>query len=940
MARPIVLVFQEVASPSTVPVAPDLNTLVVGPAYVIKDYPDDASTILISTAYGAADQPAKTAGSATAWVPPASGVSAVTVTSYPGNATGAIVDKPSVRVFLKTPRVIMGSTYLSSTIAPALGSAVTTSSATPDALNKITFAGGVDLLAAGIAAGDRIVLTDSAGVTLVRTVLSVSESGSNNVLRVTQNLPTTGWTFNTTGGARIERTLTTQEFVDASRTFITFPDDATNTMVLKGAIQLSVTITVAGVDSTVSRTLGYARFYLGYRALRQDLQHIDSCDDTQLAAKVGKLDARNPLAVGVSVALKNCPSGTPIYFYGLASNDATGHAKARDAISSRRDVYAIVPLTTNPSILLSWQIDTLGLADPLIASDTGVPQKFRAVVGSGTLPTATVISPSSVNGTPQHSTALSTLVRTITITEPSAQDIHTALPGNTVTIGMVPSGGSWSTRRGTHLVAHTNSTTQIEVLPGNTTWDDANADTGGTTSGDGGTEIQIRDANGVLIYSKLAKLAITYGSSTLTVTHKVPVTSGGPYRLALVSGATTAVTVSGFDITLTYASGTTVTQAVAAINASPDASAVVVASGSGSDAVTASAFAGLAITGDLSAIDVVENDQYYDILQDNGATFLTSGVLPGDLIEIPANPNNYTSTAFDGAMTTYAVSAVISENRLQITGVDDSPSVALELPHGYSRSGSGAVDVTAPSALNYRVRRVLSKGDQVTALIAIAQSFLCSRTWLVWPDNVIVDGLVDGSLTRTSPLVPVAAGFQPGYYAACAVGGAVAGLPAQHGLTNLGFAGITLLQHSSDYFTDRQLSQISDGGWFVLQQDTPTSAPYCIHQLSTDPSSVETGEVSVVKNIDYVSKYMTATLDPFIGRYNVTEDALAEINRALLNAMEALKMRKVARIGPPLIAGSVTSLGVSSISSDRVEIYLETQIPRPLNRIGLHLVVV
>lgn len=939
MARPIVLVFQELANTSVVPVTPDLQTIIVGPAYVIKDYPDDAADILLSDAYGTADGAAKTAGSATAYVPPAAGATAITVTAYPGNAAGAVVDHASVKLYLRTPRVIMGSTYLAALIAPALGVSITTSNATPDVLNRIQFQGGVDLVAAGIAAGDIIMLTDSAGNTLKRTVLSVGEGGASlNVLRVTQNLPGSGWTYDANGGARIERQLATQIVTDTGGTILVFPDPSEDTLTIKGGITLPVT--VAG--ATVQRTVAYAQGYLAYRALRQDLQQVDSCNASEIVAKVGKIDARNPLAVGLSCALQN--SGrVRMLFYGVKSNDIAGHALFRDAVSSRKDLYAIVPLTTDTSTLLAYKTDCETLADPTLASDTGVVQKFRMVLGSGVLPTDTTAYAGSTDATPQQSGTASGKHRTINIQAPGGADLTSLLPGDLLTIGLVPAGGTWAGRRGTHYVTHVNSALTVEILPTNAAWNDAGDDASGAGPGGAGVEIRVTDPTGTVVkYEKLASKATTFGASTLTVTHRNPVVSGGPYTIAFVAGAALAVSVVGFNIVVTFvAASTTVAQAAAAIAASADANAVVtVQTTGGGDNVTAQAAAPLAIDNGDSGLQTQVNDNYFDILQDNNATFMTSGVIPGDVVQIPANPNDYSASAFDGSFTSYVIAEVVSENRVKLTpATDDTPSVATEFPHFYSRSGSGLIDVTTPNAIRYRIRRQLTKDAQVTNLIEYAQSFMSKRAALVWPDSCTVAGLVDGSLPRASALVPAAAGAQPGYYAACVVGGAMAGLPAQAGLTNLAFAGLTNVIHATDYFTDAQLSRLSDGGWLVLQQDNPTAAPYCVHQLTTNPSAVETGEISVVKDVDFISLFLMGVLNSFIGVYNITEDTLAEINRALIQGMENLKLRRVARIGPPLIDGKVTSLGVSEVSSDRVEIYCDLQVPRPLNRIGLHLVV-
>ena len=80
-------------------------------------------------------------------------------------------------------------------------------------------------------------------------------------------------------------------------------------------------------------------------------------------------------------------------------------------------------------------------------------------------------------------------------------------------------------------------------------------------------------------------------------------------------------------------------------------------------------------------------------------------------------------------------------------------------------------------------------------------------------------------------------------------------------------------------------------------------------------------------------------LEPFIGVYNVTDESLGAVSLALRQGIDSLKLRKVARIGAPVLSGEVTSVQVSEATADRLEVYVTLRIPRPLNTIGLHLVV-
>lgn len=1082
MARPLVLIFQELAQPQATPNTPDLNTVVVGPAYDLFDYPDDASTILLSSTYGQLEARAGN-GTYTGYQPPAAGSDAVTVLEggYPGQSAGSKVDHASVKAVLRLPRVVLGSSYLNPLIAPVFGGSVTTSVA-DRTLVTITGAVTTDFVAAGIQPGDRVVLTSSEpGVeqTVVRVVQSVGEPngdglvapGNENKLRLTQQLPDTGtglgqWVYDANGEIRVERTLASQDLLDPADTILTFPESGSDKLVIKGGVTLSIQLTPAATvavpapaTSTVARALSYAEIYLAYRALRQDLQEVGSvtADDIRVVGGVstllglGKIDARNPLAVGAFLALQNGGS-VPIYYYGVATDDAAGHTSARGAMGTRRDLYCFVPLTQDLNIHAAYKAEFDQMADPTFAQTNGVIQKFRIVLGSIPLPTTETIYSGSISGVAQQPTGVNTArYRTVSIASVSTGSVgvRAVLPGDSVTIGLTPSSADWQNRRGTHTISHVNSSkdypnpgdpSAFEVVPGSSRWDDA----AGAVSGD--VEVLIRAPDGTVKVSSLASVDVSTGAGaggtlgTVRYSMRNPTVVGGPYSITYVASPglpSVVVSVAGFAITITVDGTThTHTQVVNAVNAHTVVSALLLAAvqaggaqvvepstqeprdavpgqtGTAAGIVTGAGIGemrvdGLTGMGPLSVgryltiggagvpvnngtflitavlgatvVDVANptagaipdvnngfitwterytqtsvtpvsgsctatvalNDDLFNRLEDGSATFLTAGVLPGDTIEIPLDPNNYGPAAFDGRLLSYRVSTVQNENRLLIAnGVDDTGALAKELPHFFARDVQDRyIDNTTPNAQNYRIIRALSLEDQLLALVTIAQSVRSKRLTMMWPDQVEVSDLRDGSLARAVPSTRTLAGLQPSYYLACAVGGVIAGIPPQAGLTNGSFVGFTKLVHAQGYFSEPQLSRLSDGGLFVCIQRTPGALPECIHQLTTDPTAIETGELSVVKNVDFISMFFQDLLESFIGQYNVLPETVNEIARAVGDGAEQLKSRRVARFGPPLLEGSITSIGVSEFSADRIELFFNGKVPRPLNTVAFHLVV-
>lgn len=1074
MARPLVLIFQELASPQTTPATPDLNTVIVGPAYDLFDYPDDASTILLSSSYGELEKGAGN-GTYVAYAPPAVGTDAVTVLdgAFPGQSAGSRVDHASVKAWLRMPRVIMGSTSLSSTVAPVFGTGVTTSSS-DRTLITITGVATTDFVAAGIQPGDRVILTSSnSGVeqTVVRVVQSVGEpnaaglvaSSNVNKLRLTQQLPDAGsgegyWVYDTSTEIRIERTLTTQQLVDPTATLVTFPEPGTDKLVIKGGVTLPVVVTPAATESTPSpasttqdRALSYAEIYLPYRALRQDLQAVGSATADSIVVingvsqitGLGKIDARNPLAVGVYVALQNS-GAVPIYYYGVSTDDAAGHLSARGQMGSRRDLYCFVPLTTDLQIHAAYKSEFDQISEPSYAQQYGVVQKFRIAIGSVPLPVSRTIASGSISGVSSQPSGVNTnKYRTLSIASTStgvypanSVNVRNVLPGDAVTIGMIStSDSSWQTRRGTHLVGHVNSSANypnsgdpsaLEIVPGTSRWLNG---VGSPSPAD--IEVLVRGADGNVKMSSLAQVDVTDSGGSLRFLMKNPTVVGGPYTITYALNAaltSVGIAIAGFSVTITVNGTHTHTGVKNAVNAHPVLSTLMtaevlggasVAVNAGSQSVrdevvgqsgaaatitvaatvTVSGISGLtpssvgrylqisgsglgndgvfrivSQTGTVAVIDpagaplvnetllnwqeryaytsvsvvsgsctatVALNDDLFNKLTDGTALFLTAGVLPGDVLEFPLDPNNYAPTAFDERVLAYRVSTVQNENNLLIAnGEDDTASLAKELPHYFVRDYQDRwLDNSTPNALNYRIRRALSLDEQVFALVETAQSVRSKRLTMVWPDLVEVSDLRDGSLPRGIPATRTLAGLQPSTYLACAVAGVVAGVPPQAGLTNGSFIGFSRLVHAQGYFSETQLSRISDGGHFVCIQRTPGALPECIHQLTTNPTAIETGELSVVKNVDFLSKFFQDLLESFIGQYNVLPETLNEIYRAVSDGAQNLQSRRIARFGAPLISGTITSLAVSEFSADRIELFFRGTVARPLNAVAFHLVV-
>lgn len=873
MARPVVLVYQEYAAVTVTPTTPDLNCLMTGPAYWVMDYLDDKSDIAVSTPYGTKNED-------NPYVPPVAFSDAITIAEPPGNKTGALLDDDSVKVYFDECRVLICED--SNDGDASTGASVTDNS------NVVTATGGtpINFLTTGVKPGDYLIIQDPAGggTDLVKRVLAVD---SANVLRTTTNFAAT----NTTLIFRVEREV---DDVLLDSAFLVISG---NEIKVEGGATTILT------GETTPRQINYAKVYVQYRSMRQDLRSVDTVtSETDITTKIGKIDSRNPLAAMCYVGLQN--TTTEIQFFGVKSDDSAGHNECMAIIEGRKDIYAIVPITEDKNILAAYKTEIEGLASVTYADQNGIPQKFRVVIGAQALPTDKVVSgpylagvhhcvDGAVSGTPIVTADIASIfVDTAATFETSAVRAGDVL--------VIVSDTAAQTRVGSYTVAEVLDEKRLRV---STTFPLPSPDVEkGLQTGN----VQYYILRGTGTPETVLPGSWATGSSTTpaTVTTTLDRSTGvaNEYQGKIVQLSEDVTT--RHLITASTAANPAVFTVVPTVANGADVDGTIV------NAVV-SVFVARAAT----------TRRPFRKIMASVATFTTDIVKATDTMEVP-NPlsgTDYTTNTPYG----FVVAYIPNENVLILDSNTDV--IATDLVNG-------------DTALHFRIGRTLTKDDQVDELVTIAQSFNSRRVVLVWPDSVDVADLTDGSKDRAEEDTPEAADEQPGYYLAASVGGMTAGLPSHQGFTNLGIAGIDRIYHSTGYFSDTQMTELSDGGWFVFAQDTPSALPYCIHQLTTDADTLETGEYSLVKNFDFIALFFQDILDDFLGVYNINDETMSFLKQAMITGIDLLKLRKYAKIGAPLNDATITSLDISDAAADRVEAYMTIDMPKPLNRIGLHLI--
>lgn len=319
---------------------PVLPGLIIGPAYHLRDYPLDRGSIQIGS-YGAVGS----IGDGVQNGRPSSGAEALVVTSPPDNATGAILDRDSVRIFAESARVEI-----------LQGTAGTRSITSPDE-NLFTADSGVDLAAAGVRPGDQLVITYAApnpDFVATRTVIELAGfNGSTldaNQCRVSVDISDPEFGGGTgTYFWRFERVVGT---VEVPRAYISVPSLRPT---VAGGVLLDVDLFADG--GSASLPMAYGVLYMQYRSLRQDLSKYTVVTDVnELELVVGRVDERNPLAAALQVAFRH--TDRSIAIYGTRSDNLNGvvnresaYQRALDDVATRRDVYGIAPLTEDLGII-------------------------------------------------------------------------------------------------------------------------------------------------------------------------------------------------------------------------------------------------------------------------------------------------------------------------------------------------------------------------------------------------------------------------------------------------------------------------------------------------------------------------------------------------------------------------------------------------------------
>jgi len=181
----------------------------------------------------------------------------------------------------------------------------------------------------------------------------------------------------------------------------------------------------------------------------------------------------------------------------------------------------------------------------------------------------------------------------------------------------------------------------------------------------------------------------------------------------------------------------------------------------------------------------------------------------------------------------------------------------------------------------------------------------------------------DGMVTVDVPV--------PGYYYPCLVVGQIIGEFPEQPLTNLPTTGLGEVYGSSDYYNEAQLNILAEGGTYIMVQANPNAPIVSRHQLTTDMTQVSKRELSIVKALDYVAKFIRKSMVPYIGRYNITPAFLKLVNSILISI--SLYLTREGRIEDM----KILSVAVDDIAPDTIRVTVDIKVKYPVNYIKVTL---
>lgn len=302
------------------------------------------------------------------------------------------------------------------------------------------------------------------------------------------------------------------------------------------------------------------------------------------------------------------------------------------------------------------------------------------------------------------------------------------------------------------------------------------------------------------------------------------------------------------------------------------------------------------ITDDPDTTSVVD----YTRLRCDEAGFVDNGVQGGDIVRTLYIVDPATGVE---SYQEFVIDVVLTNEEVRLVS---GPSSAINVPS------------------RFQVWHPNTRDEQAQEVASFAGTFASRRVRVVFPDQIGNGGVM-----------------MDGMFGACALSGLRSGVNFHQGLTNVEINGFDDLSRTTEDFSGRQLDIMAGNGVWIITQDTETGIVYSRHQLTTDMSTLNFREDSLVSNIDAISYYFLRFFRNarYIGRRNITPGLLAQLESDFRGQIEYLKVATdVPGLGPQLIDGTLESIEIHPVLADRVVAVVTVELPAPFNVLEIHIV--
>jgi hypothetical protein len=298
---------------------------------------------------------------------------------------------------------------------------------------------------------------------------------------------------------------------------------------------------------------------------------------------------------------------------------------------------------------------------------------------------------------------------------------------------------------------------------------------------------------------------------------------------------------------------------------------------------------------------------------------LAAGISPVHALQIaPATAGSAVDAAdYQSALDTYA-KFVSTIWRIVPMDLDDAINAVIDNHVRFCSTFDERLERTAIYGKSHSDFSTFN--DLNTAIGGYASSKSNRRIIVPYPDQATM--LLDDGIYHTlgAPFI------------AAAIAGLQAAMPVQQSLTR---ARIGIFNELKGFnMTRTQKNTLAANGVMVLEQPFGPGTDIIIrHGLTTDMSSVQAKENSILAVEDFCAKYLRSIADKYIGQYNITPDTISRIKGSLSTAIAQLINDGV------IVDGKVQSLAQDVDNPDTLLISVRIQPPYPCNYINITLYV-